>query len=380
MDDNSEERQVTATGGFTPGPDYEPTPEEYEGPIEYVNWGGYKIAVHGASRLTTEFFDRIAARRKQNRAVIIVVTGPAGEGKSYLAQRFCEIFDKNFEIIDVDEIEEVEEYFRKKIGRPGDPSQVVFDRPHFLFLLGNDSPLEYGQCILADEAQYAMGSRRWYEQLQKDLMEAIESVRSRGYIILIVALHLELLDRIIRKYVLTYMFHVEQRGKAVVYRLYTPRFEKEMRKRRLGILRLQLPSYENCPSPDCLRCNFLYGTNRRGFKGKNPDGIICKTLRARYERRKRHFIGQRSHEAEKRSMGKEAKVKKHTVGELAEKLFPIRDRIQRLRSGKFSAPHVQYILEEEFDVAVSVSRATAVRDRLEILERVKQKEQGEDDQ
>ena len=151
--------------------------------------------------------------------------GRAGDGKSLLTLRLSQILDHNITILDTDdEFYFKEEYdaahFLKRKEKEGhvcekvehkkggfvvktsqpeenvDPSQVVFDRGHFLYLIGNKSPLKRGQIIMADEAQYAMGSRNWYEDLQQDLMEAVESVRSRGYIILIVALHLNMLDKI----------------------------------------------------------------------------------------------------------------------------------------------------------------------------------------
>jgi len=349
-----------------PGPQYEDTPEDYEGPTEYVNWEGYKIAINGASRLTPEFFNEIQNRRKNNQAIIIVVTGPPGEGKSYLAQRFCQIFDPRFNIVDEEDLPDVEALVERTKGRPGDPSQIVFERHHLLFLIGNDSPLKYGQCIMIDEAQYAMGSRHWYKQLQKDLMEAIESVRSRGYIILIVALHLQLLDRIIRKYVLTYMFHVEERGKAVVYRLYTPRFEKEMQKKRLGVIHLQLPDKEVCENGNCLRCNYLRGTNHKDFAGRNPKKRRCMTLRARYERRKAAFTGGRSAEAEERARV-ERKPRGESVAELAKRLYPTRGEIKRLRNGRYSPAHIQFVLEG-MNVKVGPNKATRIRDRLEFLE------------
>lgn len=338
-----------------PGPKYVDTPEEYKGPIKYINWNGYKIATLGA-RLTTEFFDQIASRRQQNRSVIIIITGSPGEGKSYEGLRFAQIFDPKFKILDVDEY--------PKDGR--DPSQVPFERNHFLYLVGNESPLKYGQCIVPDEAQYTMGSRRWYEDIQKDLMESIESVRSRGYIIVIVALHLDLLDKIIRKFVLTYMFHMEDRGKATIYRLYTPRFEKEMRKRRLGQMMLKLPDFEKCTHSDCLRCNFLHGTSNRQLTGKNPDKRKCMTLRAVYERRKRDFVGSRSRQAQAKADEKALKQRTTSDEEMAKTVYDHRRELSWTKRGRIDTASIMILLEDKLGISIGTQKAYKIRSRVEL--------------
>lgn len=340
------------SGELYPGPEYEETPEDYTGPIEYINWGGFKIASYGASRLTTEFLDEVASRRKNNRSVIIIVTGAPGEGKSYLAKRFCEIFDPKFNILDTDDER------TRMLGK--DPSQVPFDRESFLHLIGVDSPLSYGQCILPDEAQYAMGARNWYDDLQKDLMESIESVRSKGFIIVIVALHLDLLDKIIRKFVLTYMFHVEDRGRAVVYRLFTPRFESQMRKRRLGELMLKLPNAEICTHPDCLRCDYSHIP-----KGSSDRVRKCLTLRARYERRKKVFVDGRSSIALAKAETKKLKERVVTDDEMATAVYEKRDRLTYMASGRMDPVSVQIIIEDVLGAAIGTQKSYKIRSRLE---------------
>lgn len=209
--------------------------EDEEGkPIKVMNWHGYYVEI-GAHK-GPFFFNEIQNRRNKNKSNIIVVTGPPGEGKTYCAIRLAEIFDPHF-----------------------DPNtQIIFTRPQLLHVIGEKSPLKRGQVIIIDEAHYGMGSRRWMEAVQKDLMDALASVRSRGFIIMIVALHIEMLDIIVRKYVLSFMIHMEDRGVGVAYRLYTPRFAKELYKTRLGKIRLMLPNAELCDYPDCLTCEYLY--------------------------------------------------------------------------------------------------------------------------
>lgn len=342
------------------GKQFVDTPKGYEGPIKIMNWNGYEVAV--SASLQPYFFNAIQNRRKQNRSAIIVITGPPGEGKSYLAIRLSQILDRKFKILDID-----------KMPAPGkDPSQVPFERAHFLYLIGDNSPLEREQVILPDEAQYSMGSRRWYEDIQKDLMEQIESVRSQGFVIIIVALHLQLLDVIIRKFVLSYMIHVEERGKGVVYRLYTPRFEKDMRKKRLGIIRLNLPDYEKCKWPDCLRCQFS-GVRKKEWQQKDKwtetDFKKCMTIRAVYERRKKHFVGKRGDEAQKKAERKAQKEKLYSHSQLTDMLKNIIDQYpaavtyqDRGRSkGRINVASILLALEIHKEIVINTQTAYRIR-------------------
>jgi len=239
----------------------------------------------------------IERRRNTGRSNIALVTGPAGEGKSWWSLAFAQLFDPKFRIVDV------------PAPPPGeDPSQVCFDRAHILHLIGNDSPLRRGQVVVIDEAQYAANIRRWYESVQVDLMESIESVRSRGLIILIVALHRSLLDKVLRNYVLNFQFHVEDWGRAVAYSIRMPRFEENPRYYRMGTLELPIPDGDLCPSNQCLRCNYLWGSNSPRRVGRNPQKRLCKTLRAIYERRKHEYVGRQSLKAKRRAEAKTQKA------------------------------------------------------------------------
>ena len=236
--------------------------------IQVMDWHGWYIRV-GMGK-SPFFLNELENRRNNQKSNIIIVTGSPGVGKTYFAIRLCEMLDSKF--------------------NPN--TQIVFSRPQLLHLIGEKSPLKRGQVIVIDEAHYQMGSRRWMESVQKDLMDALASVRSRGYVVIIVCLHIEMLDVIVRKYVLSFMVHIEDRGVGVAYRLYTPRFAKELFKVRLGTVYLQLPDAERCEAPDCLSCQYR---------------DRCLTTRAIYERRKKSFVDEASKQAEARAMEREEK-------------------------------------------------------------------------
>lgn len=295
-------------------------------PYGVMNWHGYEVVVGGAKG--PYFFNEIARRRNRNRSNIIVITGAPGEGKSYFALALGQIFDPKFDV----------------------RVQVVFERYMLMRLIGNDSPLERGQVIIVDEAQYVAGARRWYEEVQKDLMENIEAVRSRGFIIIVVALHLNLLDVIIRKYVLSFMIHMETRGHGTIYRLFTPRFSSDMFRNRLGALKLPLPDVDLCSStdPDCLVCQWK---------------DTCMTCRAVYERLKHLFTGRKAKEAEDSALAKmeQAAAQKLKDEDLVEILREHRGQFTFTRIGSIDINSIRLILQRETNVQMSTRRVHTVR-------------------
>ena len=301
-------------------PNYQFLDEVVDGPYRLVNWNGFKV-VTGSGK-GPYFFNDIEERRNKIKSNIIIVTGSPGEGKSYFALRMGEIFDPKFNV----------------------GTQVVFERKHQLQLIGNNSPLSMGQVIMVDEAQYIAGARRWYEDIQKDVMDNLEGVRSKGFIIEIVVLHLNLLDVILRHYVLSRMIHMEGRGIGTDYELYTPRFSKNMFKHRKGKVKLKLPDYEKCKSPTCLRC-----THRKK----------CMTSRAIYERRKRKFLGEKSKEAQDKIKGKE--LRKIKDSDIVKLLRQHQDKFIWTNRGTIDHKCMRAILREYENLELSIDRCKVVR-------------------
>ena len=279
-----------------------------------LNWNGYRILTgHGKS---TFILDEIQYRRRTVKQNMIIVVGAPGEGKSYFALRLAEILDKRF----------------------NPDTQIVFERTHLLWLIGPKSPLKMGQVIVVDEAQFIAGARRWYEAIQKDLMEHIEAIRSKGFVILIVALHINLLDKVIRKYVLSHMMKMRERGAAIIYHLWTPTFKDKLYRRRLGSLLLQLPDYEKCGYPTCLLCK---------FSGK------CMTNRAIYERRKKEFLGKMSVHSQKKAAKREQAQKFIDYNDTIKKIIEQKDKVVYTSKGNPEVESIRIILEENYGMVLS---------------------------
>lgn len=281
--------------------------EEHGKKIKVMNWHGFNVQI--GSFKSPFFFNEIQNRRNRNKSNIIVITGSPGEGKTYFGIRLAEIFDKKF----------------------NPKTQIVFTRPQLLHVIGEKSPLKRGQVIVIDEAHYGMGSRRWMENVQKDLMDALASVRSRGYVIIIVCLHIQMLDVIIRKYVLSFMIHMEDRGVGIAYRLYTPRFAKELYKTRLGKVRLLLPNAEICDYPDCLECEH---------------NKMCYTTRAIYERRKKSFVDESSKQAEDRAIEREKMQKRTPIKKGVQLLLDHWDELNMNNQGNIERVSAYMVIEK----------------------------------
>ena len=266
-------------------------PENYEGPNRWMNWHGKRFEF--GTGCSPFFLREIEKRKKLIEACIIGVFGGAGRGKTYTALRLAEIIDKNF----------------------NPETQVAFGPESFLMLIGPDSPLKMGQVIIVDESQFAASSRSWYTEIQKDLMAHLEAVRSKGFVIFIIALNIATLDVIARNYTLTHMIYLKKRGNGVAYRFYASPFGKEPYKTRLGVINMSLPGVGSCSHPSCLRCPHSQLAPRKS-------DTTCMNLRVRYERKKREYLAEQARASAEKRNTKEEKSKGTDYEGLADIIIP----------------------------------------------------------
>lgn len=314
-------------------------PSTYKGIAKTMDWKG--IYVKTGSGYGPFFFNEIERIRKNIEACIIVVTGPGGSGKTYFALRLAELLDPNFKPV----------------------IQVPFGSAAFLSLISEDSPLKMGQFIIPDESQFTMGARNWYEDIQKDLMNQIEAVRSKGYVIMIIALNMAVLDKIARSYVMTHLVHMNKRGEATAYKFYMPAFAKEPYKKKLGKVRLMLPGAETCEHSSCLRCRFS-GLKKNMWTQRDQwaekDIPICDNIRAKYEREKKAYLERTATEAGERRQKaiKPLYPEEKALAHL--RLHP--ERLSISRQGKVSATSVEIELDKaipEFHISQNLAKTLA---------------------
>ena len=54
-------------------------PEDYDGELQIISYNGFKIVYANTSNMNEEFFNEITERSNKNKAIIIIITGEAGE-------------------------------------------------------------------------------------------------------------------------------------------------------------------------------------------------------------------------------------------------------------------------------------------------------------
>lgn len=250
-----------------------------------LNWNGWRM--YNAS-----FFNLLESRTNSNRPNIIIITGEQGSGKTYAGCRISEIMDPEFKILPMTE------------DGPSE-SRVIFGREHLSYLLNESKHVHRGTALVLDESQFSMGSRTWQKKDQQALVDQMAALRSRGFIFIVVALGMSMVDSTIRRFVLTYHLVMDNRGKVSIYQIFTPRFNPTQQyRRRLGRLLLRLPFNEECSFSDCLNCEWLYNENKKTLYGKTG---TCMVPRAIYEKNKRTLLRSESH---KRT---ESKVPKNPI-------------------------------------------------------------------
>lgn len=255
---------------------------------------GHTINITGPG-LSTQIYDEIRGKQKNNESVAIVITAPPGKGKTYVGIRWGQKLDPDFHINDT-----------PPPPPKLDNGQVTFDREHIQYLVGADEPLERGQVIVMDEFHFGGGSRSWQNKDQQKLVNLIAAIRSKGYVLIIIVLNTRMVDNYLRDFVLNYQFDVKARGYAIAYRRWFPEGASEPFRKRLGPMKIRLPDQELCNYNDCLKCTHLHA----------PPSIRCETIRAIYERRKKEFIDRQARDDEEHTK----KITYHTFDEIVKKI------------------------------------------------------------
>jgi len=191
-------------------------------------------------------FSREIRRRVRNKkAVNIAVVGEAGEGKSYIGIQIARMIHPNFKV-----------------------KQVIFGLKEYLLLTLR---LGMGKPIVFDEPSYAMGKRDWYKEINKVLVLSIESSRFKVHPLIIPVINLNLLDKSIRSYLIQYLVHVLDRGKAIVYRIRAAQHKDGFYRYHMCNIHYGMMDNNKCKKDSCLGCRKIMG---------------CKLMRAQYERKK----------------------------------------------------------------------------------------------
>ena len=257
-------------------------------------------------------------RIKKKLASNIAVVGEAGIGKSYAAWTYCLALDRHFTV-----------------------GQIVYQYADYMHLIRS---LPMGRHVMFDEPSYAMGKREWYKELNKVLVQTIESQRFKVHPLWIPIINMTLLDKTIREHLIQFVVLVLNRGFAYVYRIYPSQWEDKIY--HPYFCTLKFPIISKCPKDSCLGCKKLKE---------------CTEFRARYERKKASTQDKRYEQAEEKASRIESK--EFTTSQLAKLAYSLKDKIVD-EDGKIAVRRMRTLLMRELKLHISIGRGYDIKDWL----------------
>ena len=264
----------------------------------------------------------LRSRINKKKAVNIVVSGEAGEGKSYTAFILALLLDKKFTV-----------------------NQIVYTYAEYMKLLRR---LRMGGCIVFDEPSYAMSKREWYKQINKVLVQTIESQRFKVHPLIIPIINKSLLDKTIRDHLIQFQVEMRDRGRAEVYRIQASQKEDKIYYHYICELRYKMIG--SCQRDSCLGCRKL-----------NQD---CQEFRAQYERKKATVQDQRYEQAEADAAYVE--TRSMTDQQIAQIAYTLKDKILNDK-GELSAKKLRVVLLHKLKIKIGYNRAYTVKELLRLM-------------
>lgn len=269
----------------------------------------------------------LRTRVSKKKAVNVVVTGEAGEGKSYKAFTLCRLVDPKFTV-----------------------DQIVFTYGGYMRLINR---LRMGAAIMFDEPSYAMGKREWYKQVNKVLVQTIESQRFKIHPLFIPIINKVLLDKTVRDHLIQYQVIVTDRGVADVFRIQASQFEEKTYYHFL--CKLRYPLVDKCPS------TFFQGRNRDSCLGCRYLKRDCPTFRAQYERKKAEVQNKRYQRGEEDAELLESRAM--TDKEIEDKLYALQQKFTD-EDGKIDINLMRLVAKEELHIVIGHNRCYRMKTAL----------------
>ena len=296
--------------------------------LKLKNFNGWATLVNKDVGYAPYFTSQIRHRIHKKQATNIVVTGEPGEGKSYQASDICRV------------VEGLTKSGKDRFKL----DQVVFTYRQYMKLI---LTLSMGKAIIFDEPSYAMGKRDWYKDLNKALVQTIESQRFKVHPLFIPIINKALLDKTIRSYLVQFQVEMKDRGNATVYRIYPSQHTEKIYRYTFCHLEYELFDNDKCSRDSCLDCSKL---------------MTCPLFRAQYERKKASIQDERYESAYDQASRKE--TANLTDAQIEKMLYTIKEKFTN-EDGKIDASLLRIVASEDLGVKLGHNRAYRMKKTLE---------------
>lgn len=244
--------------------------------LRKVNFNGFQTLMNREMGVAPYFSSMLRYRVNRKLACNIIVSGEPGIGKSYQAAMLAR----------------VNEGLKPNGQDRFSCKQIVFTFSEYMDLILN---LKQGKSIMFDEPSYAMGKRDWFKEVNKVLVQTIESQRFLVHPLWIPIINQALLDKTIRAYLIQFRVNVVGRGHAIAYRIHASQSTEKIYQYQICDLFYRQFDQEKCQRNSCLDCKALHDP-------ENP----CEIFRAQYERKKLSIQRERYAQAKEGALQKES--------------------------------------------------------------------------
>ncbi|MCK4385641.1 MAG: ATP-binding protein [candidate division Zixibacteria bacterium] len=301
--------------------------------LKIINYKGWQTLVSSELGVKPIFQRHIRWRTNNKLATNVCITGEPGIGKSYLAIDIARVFEGLYKSKPEGKLKE-----RFTV------EQIVFTHSEYMRLLIH---LKMGKAIVFDEPSYAMGKRNWFKDLQKVLVQTLESQRFLIHPLFIPIINMSLLDKTIRSYLIQFQIHVVGRGHAWVYRLSPSQATEKVYRQFMCELFYHQFDSNLCDRDSCLGCKKL---------------DTCQIFRAKYERKKRSTQFERYEQAKDQAIRKESQ--ELTDKQIEEMVMQNVDNLKTSK-GKLHVSKMRLYLRNEFDVYLSIWKSYNIKGLIE---------------
>lgn len=240
--------------------------------MKVINVHGWAFLVNHAIALMPKFSYELMKRMRKKKSNNILVVGPAGIGKSYIATDLARTY----------------EGLNKQGKDRFSVEQICFTYGGYMDLT---SHLKYYKAIVFDEPAWVMDKHEWFKEVVRALSKTMSTTRFKLHPLLIPVINRALLEKTIRTYLIDWQVELRDRGKAAVYKISASQRQEKLYYNFFCNLRYHLVDSHLCRKDSCLVCPKLH--------------MNCLVFRAKYERFKARVQSERYNEELEKATAKE---------------------------------------------------------------------------